>query len=76
MSKLSDERLEELDKEGFIIVPDFITGDQLNTLREAQRRVLPAWIGNKGQSGTGPERKQSVEMLSSRGDGALQEDYG
>ena len=54
MSKLSDERLEELDKEGFIIVPDFITGDQLNTLREAQRRVLPAWEETKDNPAHGP----------------------
>jgi hypothetical protein len=41
--QLTDAHIEELDHEGFIIVPDFITGDELKTLQAAQRRVLPTW---------------------------------
>ena len=42
----------ELDREGFIIVivPDFI----LKTLRESQRRVLPAWEETKDNPAHGP----------------------
>ncbi len=43
MAKLTDAHLEELDHEGFIIVPNFITGDKLKTLQAAQRRVLPTY---------------------------------
>ena len=43
MSKLTDAHIEELDREGFIIVPEFITRDRLQTLQAAQRRVLPTW---------------------------------
>ncbi|MEC8931047.1 MAG: phytanoyl-CoA dioxygenase family protein, partial [Candidatus Latescibacterota bacterium] len=43
MSRLTDDHLEELDREGFIIVPNFISGDQLTPLQAAQRRVLPTW---------------------------------
>jgi len=43
MSRLTDDHLEELDREGFIIVPNFISGDQLTRLQAAQRRVLPTW---------------------------------
>ena len=43
MSRLTDDHLEELDREGFIIVPNFISGDQLTPLQAARRRVLPTW---------------------------------
>ena len=43
MSRLTDDHLEELDREGFIIVPNFISGDQLTPLQAAQQRVLPTW---------------------------------
>ena len=43
MSKLTDADLETLDQKGFVIVPDFISGDRLKTLQAAQRRVLPSW---------------------------------
>ena len=43
MSRLTDAHIEELDHEGFIIVPDFISGDELTTLQAAQRRVLPTY---------------------------------
>lgn len=43
MQRLSDKNLEELDQDGFTIVPDFIAGDLLTTLQAAQRRVLPSW---------------------------------
>ncbi|MFT5090304.1 MAG: ectoine hydroxylase-related dioxygenase (phytanoyl-CoA dioxygenase family) [Candidatus Latescibacterota bacterium] len=43
MSGLSDAHIDELDGEGFIVVPDFISGEQLKTLQAAQRRVLPTW---------------------------------
>jgi hypothetical protein len=43
MSRLADAHVEELDHEGFIIVPDFISGDQLTKLQAAQRRVLPTY---------------------------------
>ena len=35
--------MEALDHEGFFIVPDFISGDQLTTLQAAQRRALPTY---------------------------------
>ena len=43
MSRLTDAHIEELDHEGFIIVPDFISGDELTKLQAAQRRVLPTY---------------------------------
>jgi len=43
MSKLTDAHIGELDREGFIIIPDFISGAQLETLQAAQRRILPTW---------------------------------
>lgn len=43
MSKLTQDHLEELDSEGFIIVPNYIEGDHLERLQAAQRRVLPTW---------------------------------
>ncbi len=43
MSRLTDDHIEELDREGFIIVPDFVRGDDLTRLQAAQRRVLPTW---------------------------------
>ncbi len=43
MGNLTDAHLEELDHEGFIIVPEFITGDKLKTLQAAQRRILPTY---------------------------------
>ena len=43
MSRLTDAHIEELESEGFFIVPDFISGDQLTTLQAAQRRVLPTY---------------------------------
>jgi hypothetical protein len=43
MIRLTDAHIEELDREGFVIVPDYIGGDELNMLQAAQRRVLPTW---------------------------------
>ena len=43
MDKLTDAHLEELDREGFIVVPNYYTGDRLKTLQAAQRRVLPTY---------------------------------
>ena len=43
MSRLKDVHIDELEREGFLIVPDFITGERLATLQAAQRQVLPAW---------------------------------
>ena len=62
MSKLTDAHIEELDREGFIIVPDFVSGDKLQSLQAAQRRVLPTWEQIK--SPAGPGRPQSAEVLS------------
>ena len=43
MGTLIDAHLEELDHEGFVIVPNFITGDKLKTLQAAQRRNVPTY---------------------------------
>jgi ectoine hydroxylase-related dioxygenase (phytanoyl-CoA dioxygenase family) len=43
MTRLTDNHIEELDREGFIVVPDFISGQRLAQLQAAQRRVLPTW---------------------------------
>ena len=43
MSKLNDAVFEELEEQGFVVVPDYITGEKLRTLQAAQRRVLPSW---------------------------------
>ena len=48
MAKLTDAHLEELDHEGFIIVPNFITGDQLTALQAVITLALlekqyPGW---------------------------------
>jgi len=43
MSRLTDDHIEALDREGFIIVPNFIRGDDLTRLQAAQRLVLPTW---------------------------------
>ena len=47
MSQLTDDHLEELDREGFIIVPGFISGERLERLQAAQRRALPTWEETK-----------------------------
>ena len=59
MSKLTDAHIDELDREGFIIVPDFVSGDQLKTLQAAQRRALPTWEKNKDN----PPQDQSGNSL-------------
>ena len=59
MSKLTDAHIDELDREGFIIVPDFVSGDQLKTLQAAQRRTLPTWEKNKDN----PPQDQSGNSL-------------
>ena len=61
MSKLTDAHIEELDREGFIIVPDFVSGDKLQSLQAAQRRVLGT---NQIRAPAGPGRPQSAEVLS------------
>lgn len=43
MSKLTDDHLQELEVQGFVIVPDFFEGEQLREMQEAQRRVLQTW---------------------------------
>ncbi|MBT5872139.1 MAG: hypothetical protein HOH43_01870 [Candidatus Latescibacteria bacterium] len=43
MSRLTDAHIEELEREGFLIIPDFIKGAELKRLQEAQRRILPSW---------------------------------
>ena len=43
MGKLTDVHLEELDHEGFVIVPNFITGDKLKSLQAAHRRNVPTY---------------------------------
>ena len=43
MSRLTDAHIEELEREGLFIVPDFISGDQLTSLQAAQRRALPTY---------------------------------
>lgn len=43
MTKLTDDILDELDEQGFAIVPNFIEGEKLATLQAAQRRALPTW---------------------------------
>lgn len=47
MSQLTAAHLDELDREGFIIVPGFISGERLERLQAAQRRVLPTWEATK-----------------------------
>ncbi|SVB63451.1 uncharacterized protein METZ01_LOCUS216305, partial [marine metagenome] len=37
MTRLTDNHIEELDREGFIVVPDFISGQRLAQLQAAQR---------------------------------------
>ena len=59
MSKLTDAHIDKLDREGFIIVPDFVSGDQLKTLQAAQRRALPTWEKNKDN----PPQDQSGNSL-------------
>lgn len=43
MGKLTGAHLEELDHEGFVVVPNFITGDKLKNLQAAQRREVPTY---------------------------------
>ncbi|MCJ8329239.1 MAG: hypothetical protein HRT89_08680, partial [Lentisphaeria bacterium] len=43
MTKLTDAVLEELLEKGFAIVPDFVTGEKLKQMQEAQLRVMPSW---------------------------------
>lgn len=51
MPKLTDAMVDELDEQGFVIVPAFISGEKLKTLQAAQRRLLPTWeeMKNKPQ---------------------------
>ena len=41
MGKLTGVYLEDLEREGFIVIPDYHTGDWLEALQAAQRRILP-----------------------------------
>ena len=59
MSRLTDAHIEELDREGFIIVPDYIGGDELNMLQAAQRRGLPTW----GKIMENPPQDQAGDSL-------------
>ena len=43
MPRLTGKHLDDLDRDGFVIIPDFIDQGQLGVLQEAQRRVLPTW---------------------------------
>jgi len=43
VNRLTDDHIEELEREGFLIIPDFITGEKLESMQAAQRRVLPTW---------------------------------
>ena len=41
--KFTDAQLDELLAKGYLIVPDYYSGDQLAEMQAAQRRVLPTW---------------------------------
>ena len=40
---LTEFHLQELDEKGYVIIPDYYTGNQLKEMQAAQRRVLPTW---------------------------------
>ena len=40
---LTEFHLKKLDDKGYVIIPDYYTGDQLEEMQAAQRRVLPTW---------------------------------
>ena len=40
---LTEFHLKELDDKGYVIVPDYYTGNKLKEMQAAQRRVLPTW---------------------------------
>ena len=40
---LTEFHLKELDDKGYVIVPDYYTGNELKEMQAAQRRVLPTW---------------------------------
>ena len=41
--KFTDAQLDELLAKGYLIVPDYYSGEQLAEMQAAQRRVLPSW---------------------------------
>ena len=41
--KFTDAHLDELTAKGYLIVPDYYSGEQLSEMQAAQRRVLPTW---------------------------------
>ena len=41
--KFTDAQLDELLVKGYLIVPDYYSGEQLAEMQAAQRRVLPTW---------------------------------
>ena len=41
--KFTDAQLDELLAKGYLIVPDYYSGEQLAEMQAAQRRVLPTW---------------------------------
>ena len=42
-AKLTDVHLETLEAKGYVIVPDYYTGETLREMQAAQRRALPTW---------------------------------
>jgi ectoine hydroxylase-related dioxygenase (phytanoyl-CoA dioxygenase family) len=56
---LTDDHIAELEREGFVVVPDFVRGDSLKTLQAAQRRLLPTWENVKDS----PPQDQSGDSL-------------
>lgn len=62
MSTLTDAHIEELETEGFFILPNFISGEKLERMQAAQRRVLSTW--EKIQSDP-PDDQSGSSMLSS-----------
>ena len=62
MSRLTDSVLEELDEQGFAIVPDFVTGEKLKVMQTAMRKALPPWDElPRDESGT-PQTKDFLSF--------------
>lgn len=51
--KFTDTQLDELLAKGYLIVPDYYSGEQLVEMQAAQRRVLPTWEEVKDDPPTG-----------------------
>jgi len=64
MNTLADVVLEELEDQGFAIIPDFIRGERLRILQKAQRRILKTWEDIKeGPPWAGIEGKRAQDQV-------------